>query len=134
MHKGLMTYLMISTLILTACQANPNQAAQITGTGLSQGTMSPPPGGFGSGGPGGMGMPGGLPPNIEEIRSKYPELATALESMQTLSPEERRSKLDALFAAHPEYMDAMRPPQGMMPPRDVAFPAGAPSPAASPTV
>lgn len=121
-------YLMVSSLILVACQANSNPVSQAN-PNLAQGTMSPPPGGFA---PGGMGMPGALPPNIEEIRSKYPELATALESMQSLSPEERRTKLDALFAAHPEYMEAMRPPQGMMPPPSGVFPSGAPAPIASP--
>jgi hypothetical protein len=65
-------------------------------------------------GPGGPGMgPGGMPPNFAEIQSKYPELAAALEKMQSLSPEERRTQMDSLFQAHPEWQTALAPPQGM---------------------
>lgn len=60
----------------------------------------------------GMG-PGGLPPNFADIQSKYPELATALSAMQNLSPEERRTQMNALFQAHPEWQAALAPPQGM---------------------
>ncbi|MBT9547264.1 MAG: hypothetical protein IV090_17865 [Candidatus Sericytochromatia bacterium] len=64
-------------------------------------------------GPGRTGGPGGLPPNFADIQSKYPELATALSAMQNLSPEERRTQMDTLFQAHPEWQTALAPPQGM---------------------
>lgn len=75
------------------------------GPGGPGGGMGGPPAGMGGG-------PGGLPPNLEEIRSKYPELATSLEAMQSLSPEERRTKMDALLAEHPEYQEVLMPPGG----------------------
>ncbi|MGE3725600.1 MAG: hypothetical protein AB7I41_08625 [Candidatus Sericytochromatia bacterium] len=75
-------------------------------------------------GPGGGMGPGGLPPNFAEIQSKYPELAKALEAMQNLSPEERRSKLEALFQDHPEWQAALAPPQGMGP--SMGGPMGSP--------
>jgi len=85
---------------------------------------------MGPGGPGGMG-PGGLPPNFAEIQSKYPELATALEAMQSLSPEERRTKMEALFQAHPEWQAVLAPPQGMGPGMG-GGPMGSPPPGFSP--
>lgn len=95
----------------------PTLAAQIAARSQNSRGMGP---GGAMGGPGGMppggGMgPGGLPPNIEEIRTQYPELATALESMQSLTPEERQTKMEALFTEHPEWREALMPAGGMPP-------------------
>ncbi|PIQ27382.1 hypothetical protein COW36_22535 [bacterium (Candidatus Blackallbacteria) CG17_big_fil_post_rev_8_21_14_2_50_48_46] len=78
--------------------------------------------------------PGGLPPNFTEIQTQYPELATALEELQSLGPEERRTKMEALFQAHPEWQAVMMPPQGLGPggPGQPP-PSGMPFPSATPT-
>ena len=106
--------------LLTACgDASLNQAGT-TATRLTGGNQAQSPGasGFqpGSRPPGGQ-MPGpmGLPPNLEEIRATYPELAAALEAMQDLDPEARRAQLETLFSEHPERREAMMPPGGMGP-------------------
>ena len=123
----LLTLISLSPALLSGCgsttaalstvaQSNAqNQTAMLAPSGMPPGGM--PPGGMGPGA-------GGLPPNIEAIRTQYPELATALESMQSLTPEERRTQMDALFTAHPEWREALMPPGG-------ARPSGAPAPAAS---
>jgi hypothetical protein len=90
----------------------------------------------GPGGPNGMGgsggQPGGLPPNFAELKSNNPELATELEAMQTLTPEERRTKMDALIQAHPEWQMALAPPQGMGGPNGIGGPNGSPPPGFTP--
>lgn len=111
--------LITSSLLLACTGQSVNSGSTSALSSAAPNAQMPsgmPPGGPGFGGPGGPGgQPGGLPPNIEEIRAKYPELATALEEMQSLSPEERRSKLDTLFTEHPEYREALMPPAGMGP-------------------
>lgn len=106
--------------------AHPSLAAQIAS--VSNGAQG------GMGGPGGQppgGGPGGLPPNIEEIRAQYPELATALENIQSLSPDERRTQMDALIQAHPEWQAVLMPaggPGGSPPPGGFGGPGGSPPP------
>ncbi len=103
----------------------PTLAAQIAARAQN-------PRGMGPGGMPGGGMgPGGLPPNIEEIRTQYPELATALESMQSLTPEERQTKMEALFTEHPEWREAMMPAGGM-PPGGAGMPPGGMGPGGMP--
>lgn len=80
-------------------------------------------------GPGGPGGQGGLPPNLDAIKTQYPELAAALESYQSLTPEERRSKMDALFQAHPEWQSVLAPPGGIGP----GGPMGSPPPGMPPS-
>lgn len=121
---------------VTLLTAHPDLVTLLSDTSGGPGGA---PGGMGGPGgmpPGGMGGPGGLPPNIEEIRTQYPELAAELEAMQSLTPEERRTKMDALIAAHPEYSAVLRP-QGMgpggMPPSGAPGGSPPPMPSASPS-
>lgn len=120
----------------TALLASKPTVATALQAGLKAGGGQGGPGGA-PGGMGGPGGPGGLPPNIEEIRSKYPELATALESMQSLTPDERRTQMDALFKAHPEWQSVLMPaggpggmggPGGSPPPGGFGGPGGSPPP------
>lgn len=102
--------------------ARPELLSMLQNPGQGAGGM--PPGGAGGMPPGDMGMggmPGGLPPNAEALRIEYPEFIAALEAMQDLDPEARRTAMDTLFAEHPEWQELMRPqggPQGMPPGRD----------------
>lgn len=104
----------------TLLQSKPQLLSQVSSrfknqTGQAGAGMGGPGGMPPGGGPGGGMGPGGLPPNFAEIQTKYPELATALEAMQSLTPEERRTKMEALFQANPEWQAALAPPQGMGP-------------------
>lgn len=138
MHKATLFFLIFSTIQLTACsgdvlsqasQSSLQNAARQTATGTPPSDMPP---GMGPGGPGGMA--GGLPPHFEAIKAKYPELAAALEAMQELDPEARRTQMEALFTEHPEWREVMMPPQGMTPPNGSpppGFPANG-MPSASP--
>lgn len=121
--------------LTTLLSADTTLATQIGSMGQSGG-----PGGMGPGGmpPGGMGpgRPGGMP-NMADIEANYPELAAALKALEGLSPEERRTQMDALLAAHPEWQAAFPspPPGGMggpggMPPNG-SPPSGFPRPAAT---
>ncbi len=93
----------------SASDALKNSNAQTAANASAAPGLQQPP--FGAP-PGGGGPMGGLPPNIEEIRADYPELAAALEEMQDLDPEARRAKMDALFAEHPEWQEVLMPPGG----------------------
>ncbi|MGV3524695.1 MAG: hypothetical protein ACO1RX_10735 [Candidatus Sericytochromatia bacterium] len=123
--------------LTTLLNSDTSLAAQIgsMGQGGGPGRMGPggmPPGGMGPGGPGGM-------PNMAEIEANYPELAAALKALEGLSPEERRTQMDALLAAHPEWQAAFPspPPGGMGGPGGVPPngppPSGFPRPAATTT-
>jgi len=111
----------------SAALQNSRSQAQTPPSGMPPNGMQPP---FGAP-PGGGPM--GLPPNIENIRAQYPELAAALEAMQNLSPEERRTQMEALFSEHPEWREVLMPPRGggpggmqpggMPPPQPSASPA-----------
>ncbi len=131
--------ILTSTFLITACgETIPTS----TTSQLSNGQTVAGPGGAGA--PGGQrGDQGGLPPNFAEIQADYPELAAALEAMQSLSPEERRTQMDALMQEHPEWAALLMPPgtppggqagpppgggppggQGGPPPGNTAPPAG----------
>lgn len=122
--KAIFVPLMVASL-LSACgeggllpSAKLEDASGTTTSQNAQGQFVPgqpgqPPEGFGPG-PGGPGGPGGLPPNFEQIQAEYPELAAALEEMQDLDPETRRTQMDALFAEHPEWQAVLMPPGGGM--------------------
>jgi hypothetical protein len=102
---------------------NSSLQQQATSSGMPPNGMQPP---FGAP-PGSGGGPMGLPPHIEGIRAQYPELATALEAIQDLGPEERRTRMEALFTEHPEWREVLMPPGGgsggMPPPQPSASPA-----------
>jgi hypothetical protein len=122
-----------STLLTQKPALAAEIAAQIQ---RSAGGMGGPGGGMPPGGAGGPGGMGDLPPNIEAIKNTYPELAAALEAMQSLTPEERRTQMDALFTAHPEWREIVMPAGGMGGPGGTppsgAPPMGAPQASASP--
>lgn len=142
----ILTFLSLLALLVACSEQVPSSSAtlqnsssqqQATPSGMPPNGMQPP---FGA--PPGGGGPMGLPPNIEEIRAQYPELATALEAMQDLSPEERRTQMDALFTEHPEWREVLMPagggpgggpggmPPGGMPPGGMQPPQPSASPAA----
>lgn len=132
----LLTSLTAIAISISACgeTSTPNSSTDALSTTQQMQAGPGGPGGPG-GGPGmGMppdgGMPGGLPPNAEELRIEYPEFIAALEAMQDLDPEARRTAMDALFTEHPEWRELLQPPGGGgMPPGGPGGPMGSPPPA-----
>lgn len=129
----LLTSLTAIVISISACgeTSTPNSSTDaLSTTQQMQAGPGGPGGGPGMGMPPDGGMPGGLPPNAEELRIEYPEFIAALEAMQDLDPEARRTAMDALFAEHPEWRELLQPPGGGgMPPGGPGGPMGSPPPA-----
>ncbi len=141
MFKGFLFLTAITTALLSVSACGETAPASSSSEALNTppqaqvGPGTPGGGGPGMGMPPGGGMPGGLPPNAEELRIAYPEFIAALEAMQDLDPEARRTAMDALFTEHPEWRELLQPPGGGgMPPGGPGGPMGSPppAPAASP--
>ena len=55
---------------------------------------------------------GGIDKQIADLKTTNPDLAAQLEALKTLTPEERKTKMDELIAKYPDVLKNFAPPQG----------------------